>query len=298
MLLLAISCGNNGGGKSSAVAEQKATFAPPMVPMQIVDGQDKLSYMVEHFWDGYNFADTQLLNDKEVTGQAFATYAQLLMQSPYIQVEQSVNRVLSKSLQGDSLAFVRFTSLFEDYFYNANSPFMNEELYIPALKFIVGSDAVSEIDKLRPQMQLEMALKNRVGQRAADFEYTLKNGRKSHLHNIVAQFTILYFNNPDCHDCARVKAFFESSELFSKLHGEGKLKILSIYPDADLDAWRSTAYPKMMIDARDAELKITSEGLYDLKAIPTLYLLDKEKNVILKDAPIERVEAALMQLAN
>jgi len=34
--------------------------------------------------------------------------------------------------------------------------------------------------------------------------------------------------------------------------------------------------------------------VYDLKAMPTLYLLDAEKRVILKDALFEQVEERLM----
>jgi hypothetical protein len=36
--------------------------------------------------------------------------------------------------------------------------------------------------------------------------------------------------------------------------------------------------------------------LYDLKAMPTLYLLDKDKKVLLKDAPVEQVEQYLAHL--
>ena len=32
-----------------------------------------------------------------------------------------------------------------------------------------------------------------------------------------------------------------------------------------------------------------SRGLYDIRAIPTRYLLDGEKRVLLKDAPLERI---------
>jgi hypothetical protein len=34
---------------------------------------------------------------------------------------------------------------------------------------------------------------------------------------------------------------------------------------------------------------IRTENLYSVRAIPSLYLLDKEKRVIMKDAPEDRV---------
>ena len=50
-----------------------------------------------------------------------------------------------------------------------------------------------------------------------------------------------------------------------------------------------------MINAYDAGQKITERQLYDLKAMPTLYLLDKDKRVILKDAPVEQIEQWLTE---
>jgi hypothetical protein len=38
-------------------------------------------------------------------------------------------------------------------------------------------------------------------------------------------------------------------------------------------------------------MAITRERLYDIKAIPTIYLLDSDKKVLLKDSSIEAVES-------
>jgi hypothetical protein len=47
------------------------------------------------------------------------------------------------------------------------------------------------------------------------------------------------------------------------------------------------------IDGYDEGQRLTREQVYDLKAIPALYLLDAEKRVILKDASFEQVEERL-----
>jgi len=66
--------------------------------------------------------------------------------------------------------------------------------------------------------------------------------------------------------------------------------VLAVYPDADLSAWLKAPFPPGWISGYDAGKVITGNQLYDLKAMPTLYLLDKEKRVILKDAPIAAIE--------
>jgi len=49
--------------------------------------------------------------------------------------------------------------------------------------------------------------------------------------------------------------------------------------------------PAQWIHAYDKGMEITQRRLYDIKAIPTLYLLDKEKKVLLKDTSVEALES-------
>ena len=69
------------------------------------------------------------------------------------------------------------------------------------------------------------------------------------------------------------------------------MKVLNIYIDEDLEAWRSymPIYPDIWYNGFDPDLAIRSEMIYNVRAIPSLYLLDKDKKVIMKDAPEARV---------
>jgi len=42
-------------------------------------------------------------------------------------------------------------------------------------------------------------------------------------------------------------------------------------------------------------VSLKNDEIYDLKAIPTLYLLDKDKKVVLKDVTFNQVENYLKQ---
>jgi hypothetical protein len=71
----------------------------------------------------------------------------------------------------------------------------------------------------------------------------------------------------------------------------GRLAVLNIYIDEDLKAWREymPIYPKEWINAYDPNYVIRTDVLYNVRAIPSLYLLDKDKKVIMKDAPEARL---------
>ena len=98
--------------------------------------------------------------------------------------------------------------------------------------------------------------------------------------------------------CRGVREQIMASPMLNQLVERGTLKVLVVYPDRDLQAWRDhlSDYPSSWINAYDKDMTITRERLYDLKAIPALYLLDREKRVMAKDCTdVEYVEHLIMQ---
>jgi hypothetical protein len=85
--------------------------------------------------------------------------------------------------------------------------------------------------------------------------------------------------------CREVREQLLSSPKLNELTERGDLKVLVLYPDEDLTAWKEhlTDYPSAWINGYDKNKVITRERSYDLRAIPALYLLDKEKRVMAKD---------------
>ena len=79
--------------------------------------------------------------------------------------------------------------------------------------------------------------------------------------------------------------------MLSELIKKKKLTILSLYPDEELDEWRKhlSEFPTEWINGYDKSFTIKTKNLYDLKAIPTLYLLDANKKVLLKDATAQAI---------
>ena len=138
-----------------------------------------------------------------------------------------------------------------------------------------------------------MALKNRPGDVATDFAYTTPDGRSHRLSALKAHFTLLYFYNPDCPACREIKEYIRSSVVFGDwMDKTDGLRVLAVYPDEDLDLWRERLpqIPEAWIVGCDPGHKLMDDRLYDLKAIPTIYLLDSSKRVILKDVPVEVAE--------
>ena len=200
----------------------------------------------------------------------------------------------------DSSFFAHMAGLYEKYLYDPNSPMRDESLYIPVLESVLDAPVLDEVNKIRPAHLLELALKNRVGEPAIDFTYTLADGKTGTLYNVKADYLLLFFYNPDCHACKEITEQLSGDPLIGRMMSDKKLKILAVYPDEDLEAWRKHIpdVPAAWINSYDNTVSLKNDEIYDLKAIPTLYLLDKTKKVILKDVTFNQLMEFMQMQTN
>lgn len=249
---------------------------------------DRFTQDVIHYWDGFNFSDTTILSQpRQELEQVFAQWIEMSLILYYDTDSAYTGEVIKRAKINDAM-LIRFMDMSETCLNDPNSPFRCEELYIPILREAINSSVGDEY-KMRYRAHLETAMMNRKGTIASNFTYTTILREEGELHSIKSPYTILYFFNPDCHDCARVSEIIATDGVLNALIDTDKLTILAIYPDEDLNSWNKHhhEFPKSWITGRYANEHEREK--YDLPAIPNLYLLDSEKRVIMKDSTIELI---------
>ncbi len=273
------------------------TFVLPQIPETITEPTERAIYLMMHYWDRFDFANRRLIDRPEITEQAFVDYINILSHIPKGKADESLVYTLEKA-SVDSMMYGHFATMFEKYLYDPNSPFRNEEMYIPVLDEVVGSSLITKERRSNLLFQQEMVLKNQVGKRAANFVYTLPSGRSQNLYDLESEYILLVFYNPECHSCEAVIRRLEQSKGLNRAfsmnsHERTMLTVLAVYPDKELDEWISYLdnMPTAWIHGYDKGMEITMNKIYDLKAIPTLYLLDREKKVLFKDVGVEVIDA-------
>lgn len=267
------------------------TFQMVSIPSVITEPEERAVYLVKHYWDKFDFTDTTLIHLPEITKQATSDYIDLIKSVPPKAASSSVKDMMNRA-SADSSMFVYFAGIYEKYLYDPNSPMRDESLFIYVLEAILEAPVLDDVNKIRPAHLLELALKNRVGEPAADFTYTLADGREETLYRTKTDYLLLFFYNPDCQACKEITDRLAASPLVAEWSKNNKLKILAVYPDEDMEAWRNhiSYMPADWINSYDSAVSLKNDEIYDLKAIPTLYLLDKDKKVVLKDVTFEQVE--------
>lgn len=279
---------------SSDLMAQSATngFTLPAIPDTLQTVESRSSYLVAHYWDRFSFADSlQFMNQPEMVEQALVDYVDLFRLVPAAEAENSLSALMdqaSVTLNG----FLFFYNTLEKYLYDATSPMRNEALFIPVLQKMMASNKLSDDDKLRPAMLLKSVSKNKVGSMAADFSYTKPDGSRHRLSEVQTPLTLLLFFDPECDDCHQVIMRLEKTDVLNQLTADRQLTVLAVYPGENKRLWQTMAQhmlPTWEI-GMDESQTIYEKELYDILGFPSMYLLDQQKTVILKDASLTALE--------
>lgn len=277
-----VACGG-GRAKRTLHADQPAVFLPVLPPADL-KGEVLTDYMRDHYWDRFNFADTLFLSRVDTT-QMLEAYAAYVAYYVHPSNTTPIDSLMQRAAVSRPM-FEYFWMLADQILHEPNSPLRNDELYIPVLRAVVASPWFDEWERIAPEHDLQLAMQNRVGQPANDFRYTLASGAQGRLYGVKADYTLVFISNPGCPMCRQLREELMASPRINEMVERGEMKILTLYPDENIEEWRSysSEMPSVWINAYDKGCVVREECLYDLRAIPALYLLDNDKKVLLKDS--------------
>lgn len=309
---------STGAGQSTdkIAHEHLERFPDAAVPSIINDREQMIEYVAANYWaEFFNtkrlsaLSTLQLGDSSAILGVDTAAVSDALARYLTIILPQADPNTASKSLKalvkradtlgmdGDRRLLLKIMELGEYIYYNPNSPYRNEELYLPVVEGMTAAKSLSDIDKIQFEYPLRMLRLNRKGTKANNFTYEelTRQGatRNGSLYSIDAPFVLLFFNNPGCEACEQFLTAISNSSVLNDAIAYGKVKVLSMYIDEDLKSWKEhkNKFPDRWIYARDPKMILRDNTIYGIRAIPSIYLLDSNKRVLLKDGGPESIPA-------
>lgn len=306
-LLVAVACGPK-RAKAPAVSAARV-FPAVEIPALLTEPDERIQYASLHFWDRYlsqlTPADTLPYGGlpKEDMEKQMGIFVTLLHQAPSAVGQDAMQAFMDgleaaqrRAPKGHILADM--AQLTHHYLYDPASPLRSEELYLPFVSRLAASALVEPSRKMGYEWDARMCALNRPGTPAADFTFVDTRGRTRTLYGIQANFILLIFGNPDCHACKELMEDMSALPDVSALIESGRLKVLDIYIDEDIELWKQKMadYPAAWINGYDPRFIIRTDLLYNVRALPSIYLLDRDKTVLLKDAETSQVLERLAAL--
>ena len=308
VLCSAYSCGQRAGGEKQEPVQQKIDMLRqfPMVtpPAMVEDQNEKIEYMAMHYWDAFMKPEPGFRCDslhiagvqKGEVEQKVANFIYMLDMVPMKVAGKAVARLaqLAEAYEladSSSNVFESFIILSEKYLYDPNSPMRNEDYYQAYAVRLQQSQFLDEAVKEKYAGISQMCSKNAVGTSAADFRFMDRKGKVHSLYGIGTEYTLLFFSNPGCESCLEIINNLKANAKVNEMIEMGTLSVVNVYIDEDIEAWRDymPIYPETWYNGFDPEFRIRNENTYHVRAIPSLYLLDERKTVLIKDAFPEKL---------
>ena len=278
-----------------AVEQSLGSFPFPAIPEVLTSSEDRKAYLLTHYWEQLDFADSTLVNNRDVTEQGFVNFIALLLDGT------TPEELTRESLENWCAGFVGkehaqqvLTQTADSYLFNPNSPFYNEALYGIYLEALLGK--LPQTDAMRSAYRFKLELVKRNKDKATDFTYYQPDGTRRTLAttSVKNDRLLLMFYDPECESCHEILGQMAADTALTEAVQTGKLSVLAVYTEGNDEAWRKALpdMPEGWTVGTDREA-VKGGALYDLKAMPSLYLLDGQKTVLLKDAAYEKIRATL-----
>ena len=276
-----------------------------------VEPSERAAYATVHFWDRFTdtsrvyACDSVTVNGvpMEAVESQMGLFATLAGQLPLDEGGKAVARLYDRAeaferKYPDSNVFEQLSRLTKHYFYDPNSPVRNEDLYYHYVERLGRSDLIDTGFRMGYEWDARMCRLNRVGTPAADFSFTDTHGRLRTLYGVKAEYTVLIFGNPGCKACMEIMEAMESTPAVAALIESGRLQVVDVYIDQEIEDWKAhiAEYPASWINGYDHGYTIRTDLIYNVRGIPSIYLLDADKTVLMKDVPQEKVLEALTML--
>lgn len=258
----------------------------PEVPASLRTPEERAAYVLNHYWDALDFADTTLVRSQAFIEPYFATYATLF---PIVDstTKKAAAASLLKRAEADRDAYNLIAATADTYLGENDSPVADTETYMAFLSALADAAYLDSARLTRVKATLESLEKNRPGTPATDFTVILPSGAESTMRQLSAshRLTLLLFHDPECADCSALIGKMYTDPLLTDALSKGLLKIIAVNVSGEYDKWKSDPHhiPAQWTDAFSPEGEVMAEEIYHLPTLPSLYLLDANQTVMSRE---------------
>lgn len=251
-------------------------------------------YTAAHFFDSVDFSDSRLTLIPAFEQKLSLYFRQLVYPHPDT-LRITIAALLNRAAANDTL-YNHCVRFLYDLFREAPMHWSAEVYNYIGEQYILA-DTVRWKEPWFVREVRERVIRSKMnpaGSPAADLILKNPGGDRVSLYHINAPLTILYFYNPDCEACLPVTD--RLAEIYNRHRNRG-IRLFAVYVDQNRELWLKYIREKKLdwIHACHPEGAAAIEQKYDLYALPMIYLLDRDKKVIVRDLPIGELEEFLFR---
>jgi len=242
----------------------------------------------DHFFDNIDFSEPGLIRSPVLGGRLEQFFRQVVIQAPDSIIREA-DRVLEMSTANENVFQYVTVWLMNRY---ASSEIMGQDAVVVHIadKIYLSGKApwASEeyLDDLRKRV--ERLRPNLIGKKAPELLMSSFAGQYVSLYDVRADFTIVYFWEPDCGHCKEATPILK--DYYEKNRSSG-IEVFAVCTQQDHDKWEKYIVDHSLgwINGWDPQRLSRFDYLYNVESTPLIYILDRDKKIIAKRLAVEDI---------
>lgn len=239
------------------------------------------NYNRAHYFDHIDFSDSRYLRTPVFHNKLNTYFTKILIQDPDT-INHYIDVIANKSADDDEM-FQYVMRYFINTFQRSNIMGM-DKVFVHVAENYYLTDKVDWIDDETVEKLKEQVAKlrfNLIGNVAQNLKMETSTGEYASLYDINAEFTILYFFEPDCGHCKKVTP--KIREIYEDFD-RSEVDVFAVYTQRDKDEWLKYLNDNQFewTNVWDPDNLTNFRFFYNIYSTPTIYLLDKDKKIVAK----------------
>ncbi len=276
-----------------------ATISIPQPPQTTLNNRSQLQqYYFQHYFDNFPWNDPRIFKTP-VGVNKIKEYCSLIYQCNNPELDHFVLEAIQTS-KVDTASYFYFFDQLEKIIGDHGSPYRIERIYIPMLKDMLTLPKLPALRERHCNYELRVIDQNNVGDNVSNFIFVTNTGDTTSLYDIQSEYLLLYLQHPTCPTCQRVRKMIADFPTLNKAIASGRMKVLTVYFEDDAQIWsdfiHSTEANPNYMHGWNFDQTILDKTLFDTRAIPYMFLLDKSKKVIVKNVSENLLEDEIKKL--
>jgi peroxiredoxin len=155
------------------------------------------------------------------------------------------------------------------------------------------ADWVGEETLIKLKDNADMLRPTLIGKKAQDIKVYDQNGEAISLYDVEAEYMLLYFYAYDCGHCKKSTPFIVE---FNNKYQDKGIKVMAICTKRDTTkCWDYVKEKEMdgIINVTDPNNRSGFRAKYDVRQTPKMYILNREKEILIKNFPAEEIDAIM-----
>ncbi|MFK7924649.1 MAG: redoxin domain-containing protein [Bacteroidia bacterium] len=260
-----------------------------------IDSLFAFKYYRTHFFDNIDMADDRLLRTPIMFNKV-NTYMERLTYKHPDSINQSIDVIIEKARGNDEV--FQFWVIYFLNKYAASKQMGMDGVYVHMVEqyYMKGDCHWTDEETIQKMTERALAISpTLVGRIAPNFSVQDSDGKFVSLHDVEADYLLLYFWDYDCGHCKKITpALAEAYERYK----EYNVKLFAVSINGDVEEWKTKMATygldqEGVLNVQDHRRISRFDQMYDIRSTPRLFVLDKNKNILAKQISVSSMEQVL-----